>query len=142
MNWDSQGLSDYDGYAWYRLTFSVPSDLNLSNLYLNLGKIDDYDKVYLNGILIGQVEDLKNKSFVNKSTGEYNIRRIYEIPEGLIKRNNNVLAVRVYDGKAFGGIWEGPVGLMSERNYYRYIDKHHENETLFEYIMNEIFDEF
>ena len=36
------------------------------------------------------------------------------------QRRNNTLAIRVYDGQGSGGIYEGPVGIMSTENYREY----------------------
>jgi hypothetical protein len=38
----------------------------------------------------------------------------------VIKLNQkNVLALRVYDRKGFGGIWEGPLGIVTASEYKR-----------------------
>ena len=123
--WESQGYEDYDGYAWYRLKFSVPQNLTTGELYLSLGKIDDIDDVYLNGEHIGNVYDLRKKSW-NNSGWEWTMSRTYKIREGLLNRNgSNTIAVRVYDGQGLGGIYEGPIGIMTAENYHIYKKKHH-----------------
>jgi len=43
MQWEAQGYFNYDGYAWYRKTFELRETLKIKELYLVLGKIDDYD---------------------------------------------------------------------------------------------------
>lgn len=122
--WENQGYTDHDGYAWYRKTFQVKDDLLNEDLYIILGKIDDEDKVYLNGTLIGTVDDLKYNSIYNRTVGDWNIRRIYQIPRDLLQKGKNVIAVRVYDGQIAGGIYEGPIGIMTERNYYKFVEKY------------------
>ncbi|MBK7379882.1 MAG: fibronectin type III-like domain-contianing protein [Ignavibacteriales bacterium] len=52
-NWEDQGFPEYDGYAWYRLHFTIDEDFGNQPLYLFLGKIDDADETYLNGVKIG-----------------------------------------------------------------------------------------
>ena len=47
--WESRGFHGYDGYAWYRTSFTLPASTGGDNLYLSLGYIDDVDEVYLNG---------------------------------------------------------------------------------------------
>jgi hypothetical protein len=47
-NWESQGYSNYDGFAWYRQSITIPSKLKKEaqangGLILNLGTIDDAD---------------------------------------------------------------------------------------------------
>ena len=123
--WESQGYEDYDGYAWYRLKFTLPANIDKGELYLSLGKIDDIDDVYLNGEHIGNVYDLRRRSYYN-SGWEYSMRRTYKIPETLLNRNgSNTIAVRVYDGQGLGGIYEGPIGIMTADNYHIYKKKHH-----------------
>lgn len=140
-NWESEGYEDYDGYAWYRLEFTLPQNLSSDDLYLSLGKIDDIDDVYLNGELIGNVYDLKKSTFYRGSGWEYSARRIYKIKEGLLKKTGtNTLAVRVYDGQGLGGIYEGPIGLMTAENCRRYRNNHHTDDRSFwEYMYDRFF---
>ncbi len=71
---------------------------------------------------------------------EYNARRVYKIPGGLLKSNGrNVIAVRVYDSKFRGGIYEGPIGFMTEENYEKYRRKHYGNRTFWDYVIDEYF---
>lgn len=106
--WEEQGFNGYDGYAWYRKQFSIPSGNNKANYYLQLGYIDDVDKVYLNGKLIGQTG-----SFPPNFSTAYNANRIYSIPSSLINKNGaNLLAVKVYDVMGEGGIIHGDIALM------------------------------
>jgi sialate O-acetylesterase len=141
MVWENEGYEDYDGYAWYRLEFNLPQNFITGDLYLSLGKIDDIDDVYLNGEYVGNVYDLRKKSFYRGSGWEYDARRIYKIPEGLLKRNGlNTIAVKVYDGQGLGGIYEGPIGIMSSDNYKRYKNRYHnDNRTFWEYMFDELF---
>jgi hypothetical protein len=134
--WESQGYEDYDGYAWYRLKFTVPQNFTKEELYLSLGKIDDIDDVYLNGEHIGNVYDLRKKSWMGvQYTGwEWTMPRTYKIREGLLTRNgSNTIAVRVYDGQGLGGIYEGPIGIMTADNYHIYKKKHHSDSDSFSY---------
>ena len=139
--WENQGYEDYDGYAWYRLQFNLPQSFINGDLYLSLGKIDDIDDVYINGQYIGNVYDLRRNTFFRGSGWEFNARRIYKIPEGLLTRNGvNTIAVRVYDGQGLGGIYEGPIGIMSAENCRRYKNNHHSNDNSFwEYMYEKFF---
>jgi hypothetical protein len=107
--WETQGYPGYDGYAWYRKKFTLPSDMQNQRLYIVLGKIDDMDKVYINGELIGQTEDLKRYREYNRSNS-WRMYRAYPIPQGVLKEQNTIV-VQVYDKYGDGGIYEGPVGL-------------------------------
>lgn len=115
-NWESQGYTDYDGYAWYRKTFSLPENLKNKTLVLLLGKIDDKDETYLNGKLIGHTGNI-NESETNE--WDWQQFRGYFIPRELLQKEN-VIAVRVYDGYLNGGIFEGPIGIMTPEKYSDY----------------------
>ncbi len=135
--WESQGFEDYDGYAWYRREFHLPSSLSGKELYISLGKIDDYDIVYLNGEMIGEVYDLDRDADYRRRGYEYNARRIYRIPDGLLNKNQtNTIAIRVYDEQQRGGIYEGPIGLMDEDNYNDYRRKYHESRGFWDYVFD------
>jgi hypothetical protein len=133
--WENEGYEDYDGYAWYRLKFRLPQNFDTGELYLSLGKIDDIDDVYLNGEHIGNVYDLRRNYDYRWDGWEYNARRIYKIPEGLLSRNGmNTIAVKVYDGQGVGGIYEGPIGIMSEENSREYKNQYHTDQNFWEYL--------
>ena len=105
--------------------------------YVSLGKIDDIDDVYLNGKHIGSVYDLRKDGDYRRSGWEYNARRLYKIPAGLLKADApNVLAVRVYDGQMRGGIFEGPIGIMSAENYKRYRNKYFSTQPFWDSIFD------
>lgn len=137
-DWEWEGYEDYDGYAWYRKEFRLTSGGNGENLYLSMGKIDDYDYVYLNGKLIGTVFDLKKDREYRYKGYEYNARRVYPIPPGLLKKNGvNEISVRVYDLGQRGGIYQGPIGIMTETSYKKYRHKYYEGQSFWDYIMDE-----
>lgn len=141
-DWESQGYPQYDGYAWYRKSFTLNRDLRKEELYLSLGKIDDYDYVYLNGELIGSVFQLDHDGEYSREGMEYRARRIYAIPEDLLKtRDRNVLAIRVYDGQSRGGIYEGPIGIMTAKEMKEYVHRHHSNQPFWDFIIDEFFND-
>lgn len=118
--WETQGYRNYDGFAWYRKSFVVDENLKNKKLILLLGKIDDYDQVFINGELIGST----GKWFVDKPITPlddyYRKDRVYYIPDGIINQNGkNLIAVRVYDGFVDGGIYEGNIGLITQTKYNR-----------------------
>lgn len=116
--WEHQGFPRYDGFAWYKKTFEADKSLlsNDGNLMLVLGKIDDFDEVYLNGKMIGKTND--HRSF--GASGSYDQQRVYAIPRGLLKETNTI-EVLVEDIGNVGGIYEGPVGITTRTLYERYI---------------------
>lgn len=135
--WETQGYEDYDGYGWYRKTFTLPSSLRDKELYISLGKIDDFDRVYINGEEIGEVYDLEKDADYPRRGYEYNARRVYRIPDNLLhKSQSNTIAVRVYDERLTGGIYEGPIGLMDEDNYRDYRRRHYQSRGFWDYIID------
>ena len=117
--WEHQGYYRYDGNAWYKRTFTLPANFTDDNqdLVLLLGKIDDFDKAYLNGKLIGKTND--GESF--GSSQSFDQLRVYSIPEGLLRKTGpNLLEVFVEDMGNIGGIYEGPLGITTRTIYQRY----------------------
>ena len=98
--WERQGYDKYDGIAWYRVHVVLPSSLKEKNQLLQavqllVGRIDDADETYFNGIKIGGV------------TG-WDFDRSYAIPFGIIKWDKeNVIAIRVDDTGGNGGMYGG-----------------------------------
>jgi sialate O-acetylesterase len=60
-SWESQGFPHYDGFAWYRKNFTLPSNFNTEEMLIILGKIDDMDQVYINGRLVGRTGNIDRK---------------------------------------------------------------------------------
>lgn len=108
--WEAQGYAEYDGFAWYRKTFYVPSSLQGEDLVLLLGKIDDFDETFLNGEQIGATGNMQRRELEG---WEYQSMRAYPIPREAIRFGaENVLSVRVFDGYLDGGIYEGLIGIV------------------------------
>jgi len=123
-NWETQGYERYDGYGWYRNEFILPAELYNEKLVLVLGKIDDVDEVYLNGKFLGSTGNPQKgpeEDFQHDFHNEWQHFRDYYIPEGmLIPNGRNVIAIRVYDGYLGGGIYQGPIGLVDQKDYDKY----------------------
>jgi sialate O-acetylesterase len=115
--WDYLGYENYDGYAWYRKTFELTSIPENETMVLLLGKIDDADETFLNGTKVGGTGTDADSDV--PIADAWSARRAYEFPSSLLKANNTV-AVRVYDGQAYGGIYEGPIGIMTKTDYDLY----------------------
>lgn len=120
--WEAMGLRDYDGYGWYRVRFSVPSSLRDRQLVLVLGRIDDIDETYINGERIGRTGTMGTQRELGDFNEEYRELRAYTIPRGLLREQDNVLAVRVYDGFQHGGIYDGPIGIVTRDRYRKWQD--------------------
>ncbi len=107
--WEHQGFEHFDGTAWYRKQFFVPKSLEGEDLVLLLGRIDDYDETYLNGKLVG-------------STNQYDKLRVYHLPADVIRPGAiNLLLIYVADYGGNGGIYDGPVGIMKQSQFTRFM---------------------
>ena len=117
-NWENEGYPGYDGYAWYRVRFTVSEEYKNHSFTLDAGRIDDADAVYLNGELIGFTG-----SFPPHYKTAYHETREYSIPRNLLNfGEENVLAIRVYDEKLSGGILEGKPALYARENPFLLLD--------------------
>jgi len=111
--WEEQGYPDYNGYAWYRFHFTLPSSLKNKSywkdtLRFSIGKVDDVDETFLNGVKIGQTGSLPSDA--GGYNGQYDVVREYHVAtnSAAIKWDKeNVIAVRVYDGNGGGGMFGG-----------------------------------
>jgi sialate O-acetylesterase len=105
--WEEEGFPGYDGYAWYRIHFTIDSSYKDQVLYLILGKIDDVDETYLNGYMIGY----KGSLLPNFVTWAHFTRR-YRLNNACLNfEGENVLVVRVFDYGGVGGIKFGKNGI-------------------------------
>jgi sialate O-acetylesterase len=139
--WETQGFKDYDGYAWYRVAFKVPADYEGRSLIALVGKIDDFDEVYLNGERIGRTGPMPKCPMHHTDSDEYLQMRAYTIPAGVVlPGKENVLAVRVYDCWQGGGIYEGPVGIVTKQHYLKSKRTLWRVEEWFENLFDDIFD--
>lgn len=110
-NWDNSGYAQFDGIGWYRYHFTFDKTIKDKYVYLILGKIDDADETYLNGVLIG-----KTGVFPPNAESQWGKIRAYKIDKKMLKQNN-VLSIRVCDMGGPGGIYQGPFGIYSEKQY-------------------------
>ena len=118
--WESQGYDGYNGYAYYRTYFTLNRSEKDDLWVLLLGKIDDLDEVYINGKLVGTLGDWKGE-YPHVKGPERDEFRGYYLNRGLIKGGErNEILVKVFDGGGEGGIYQGPIGLISQGNYIEY----------------------
>ncbi|NJO88236.1 MAG: hypothetical protein HC831_04125 [Chloroflexia bacterium] len=120
--WEDQGYKKYDGYAWYRKSFEYDGNIPTENMVVIMGRIDDADQVYINGVLVGttgNMPKIEGKGFSTNT--EWRAFRGYYFPSSLLKKGEkNIIAVRVFDQGGEGGIYEGPVGIVSQSKYIDY----------------------
>ena len=87
--WDDWAIRGHDGSVWFKRGFELPPAWAGKSLMLYLGAIDDEDKVWVNGELIGE-------------TVGRDVFRRYRIPADVLEENN-VITVRVSDTGGRGG---------------------------------------
>ncbi|MBM4048324.1 MAG: DUF4838 domain-containing protein, partial [Planctomycetes bacterium] len=100
---ETEAVGKYEGVGWYRTTFTVPADWKGRTLRLLFGAVDEQAWVYVNGHLVREhTEQSEGKSF-----GElWDTPFTADVsPEHLEFGKPNVLAVRVHNSTANGGIW-------------------------------------
>lgn len=96
--WEQQSIGELDGVVWLRRTIVLQSaDIN-KDATLELAKIDDDDITYVNGVKVG-------------STNQWDAKRKYPVPAGILKEGKNVIALRVVDNGGGGGIYGDSVDL-------------------------------
>ncbi len=91
--WENQGLKDVDGVVWFKTEFTLTADEAKNGITLNLGKIDDGDKTFVNGQLVGETPN------------QYNKVRIYQVQPSALVEGKNILVVKVIDFGWGGGIY-------------------------------------
>ncbi len=91
-------MGEFDGIVWFRKTVELPAEIAGQNMILSLGPIDDMDRAYFNGKLVGAME----------TAGFWQAGRDYIVPGDLVKEGRNTISVRVLDTQGGGGIWGGP----------------------------------
>ncbi len=112
QSWESALKRPFDGLAWYRRTLVVPlafqSEAMVNGgLILAIGKIDDADETFFNGVKIGGLGD-----FPPGNGTAWDVQRRYTIPAERVHWGQaNVIAVRVSDTGGGGGLHSGEYGL-------------------------------
>ena len=107
---DGTPFADYDGFGWYRLSFTLPADAEGTNLVASLGFLDDVDEAFLNGVRIGG-----SGSFGPTPKSEWFAKRLYPVPASApVFGGTNTMAVRLLDMTGGGGWYQGPVGIYSK----------------------------
>ena len=90
--WEANGMEGLNGIAWYRTSFEL--DAVPEGAVLHLGTVDDRDKTWINGKLVGE-------------TDQYLVERAYGISKGILHAGVNQLTIRVHDTGGSGGLIAG-----------------------------------
>lgn len=100
--WEDAGHPQLDGVVLFRKEIYLPQSPPNQPAKLSLGPIDDGDRTWVNGTLVGS------------TPGPYNQDRIYTVPAGVLTDEFNVIAVEVTDNSGGGGIYGKPEQLVLE----------------------------
>jgi beta-galactosidase len=88
-------------YGWFRRRIEIPTECKGKDFDLLLGCIDDVDETFLNGERIGGTG-----SFPPDFRTAWDVPRRYRVSASLVRGDgSDVLAVRVFDRSANGGIY-------------------------------------
>ncbi|WP_321288136.1 beta galactosidase jelly roll domain-containing protein [uncultured Sunxiuqinia sp.] len=115
--WENQGYKNLDGHAVYAKKIKIAGDLVSQRLVLLAGKIDDADMLFINGELIARTGDFSGwgrNEFYNE------FRNYFIAPETFKAGVENLIEIRVFDSGHDGGIYEGPVGIMTQDDFRKY----------------------
>lgn len=88
------GMGDFDGCMWYRRTIEIPEQWKGRDLVLDLGPIDDLDKCWFNGKLVGETLDM----------GKWSSPRHYSVPAKHVRSGENQLTILCIDTGGAGAI--------------------------------------
>ncbi len=88
--WADEGPGEVNGVFWFRRDIELPSLLAGKAAKLNLGRMVDFDSVFVNRTLVGT------------TASRYPPRR-YEIPEGVLKGGKNTIVIRLISNSGKGG---------------------------------------
>lgn len=99
----SIGPLDAKSFGWYRRGIEVPRGLKGKRMTVYLGRADDVDEAFFNGVRIGG-----SGKFPPSARGAHHVHRLYEVPARLVRwGGGNRVAVRVYSSRNRGGLFRG-----------------------------------
>ena len=98
--WEQAGLPGLDGLVWFRREVEIPEGWAGKELVLHLGPVDDTDVTFFEGTRVGGMG-----SYRDKIIEYWDDPRIYSIPGERVRPGTRIVAVRVIDTGAVGGLW-------------------------------------
>lgn len=99
---EGTSLEGFLGAVWFKKRFEVPESWVGKKALLHLGAIVEADETYVNGVCVG-------------TTGYRYPPRRYEIPLGILKKDDNTIMIRVISRNYHGGfVPEKPYTLSCE----------------------------
>ena len=99
-NWyDVPELHKFGGTVWLRKEIELDSEVISQKALVGIGNVTESDSVFVNGTFVGS----------NKG---YNPKRIYAVPEGVLRPGKNIIAIRQVGQSEFGGLFGEPDDLF------------------------------
>ena len=131
-NWDNQGLSINNSYAWYRVHVKLSKAMLESSdlkecVVFDLAQIDDADEAYLNGHLIGKTGKMPSDGEYRSSWDTHRLYQVKANEDWLNWDGDNILSIRVYNGGEPGGIFGGRLKVYVPSRIDGLTMKHGEN---------------
>ncbi|MCK4323137.1 MAG: beta galactosidase jelly roll domain-containing protein, partial [Armatimonadetes bacterium] len=103
--WGKQIGTEYEGIGWYRVSLHVPAEASGKKLFLAFGAVDEEAWIWVNGQPVGEHAE---------GPQGWDQRFLIEVTEQLKPGHKNLIAVRVFNTRAAGGIWK-PVRLITQK---------------------------
>lgn len=105
-SWEAHSNYTADNvYGWYRRRLDIPESWRGRDVLLLLGKVDDVDETFVNGVRIGGMG-----SFPPNFRTAWDKPRRYRVPAGLLRGGGaDVVAVRCFDAQYAGGLYAADV---------------------------------
>jgi len=100
--WENAGYRLLNGIVWFSKDFNLDAGQLNKNATLHLGKIDDSDITWINGVKAGEMK------------WGADVERVYKIPEKTLKPGKNNITVRIEDTYYKGGFSSKPDKLFLE----------------------------
>ncbi len=91
--WGVPELAAYNGMVWYAATVSLTAEQASQDATLTLGNVDEADQTWINGAAVGA-----------SGSGD----RVYPVPAGVLRADDNVVIVNALDTYANGGLYGPP----------------------------------
>jgi hypothetical protein len=100
---ETKAVGNYQGYGWYRTTFTVPEDWKGKSVRLLFSAVDEQAWIYVNGKLVREHTEKSEGKTIN---GLWEEAFTADVPSEIINYGKpNALAVRVNNSAGNGGIW-------------------------------------
>lgn len=90
QEWAGTALADFDGVVWFSFPLDVVDYDSSKSVKLSLGKLDDNDITWVNGVKVGETEGA-------------GYDRMYTIPAGVLKNGKNLITIKIVDAIRAGG---------------------------------------